>query len=143
MRRVGRLVLQCAHDHALDVIIADRARRAGPRFVDETVEATRNGPASPLRHGRRVHVEFRGDRDVVETLRAFEHDVRSLCPRVRRFRPTFPTDECLAFVDEIALIGPRERIIDRLDAWKESGITTMILGSTQPEALRLMAEIVL
>jgi len=48
-----------------------------------------------------------------------------------------------ALVDEIALIGPRERIIDRLDAWKESGITTMILGSTQPEALRLMAEIVL
>ncbi len=48
-----------------------------------------------------------------------------------------------AFVDEIALIGPRERIIDRLDAWKGSGITTMILGSTQPEALRLMAEIVL
>jgi F420-dependent oxidoreductase-like protein len=46
-------------------------------------------------------------------------------------------------VDEIALIGPRERIIDRLDAWKESGITTMILGSSQPEALRLMAELVL
>ncbi|MSO17392.1 MAG: LLM class F420-dependent oxidoreductase [Acidimicrobiia bacterium] len=46
-------------------------------------------------------------------------------------------------VDEIALIGPRERIIDRLDVWKESGITTMILGSSQPEALRLMAELVL
>ncbi|GDX30828.1 LLM class F420-dependent oxidoreductase [Actinomycetes bacterium] len=46
-------------------------------------------------------------------------------------------------VDEIALIGPRERIVDRLDAWKESGITTMILGSSQPEALRLMAELVL
>ena len=46
-------------------------------------------------------------------------------------------------VDEIALIGPRERIIDRLDAWKETGISTMILGSSQPEALRLMAELVL
>lgn len=46
-------------------------------------------------------------------------------------------------VDEIALIGPRERIVDRLDAWKESDITTMILGSSQPEALRLMAELVL
>ena len=46
-------------------------------------------------------------------------------------------------VDENALIGPRERIVDRLDAWKESGITTMILGSSQPEALRLMAELVL
>ena len=46
-------------------------------------------------------------------------------------------------VDEIALLGPRERIADRLDAWRESGITTMIMGAAQPEALRLMAELVL
>lgn len=46
-------------------------------------------------------------------------------------------------VDEIALIGPRERIADRFDAWKESGITTMILGAQQPEALQIMAEIAL
>ena len=46
-------------------------------------------------------------------------------------------------VDEFALIGPRERIADRLDEWRESGITTMILGTAQPEALRLMAELVL
>jgi F420-dependent oxidoreductase-like protein len=45
-------------------------------------------------------------------------------------------------VDEVALIGPRERIADRLDAWRESGITTMILGAQQPEALRMMAELV-
>lgn len=46
-------------------------------------------------------------------------------------------------VDEVALVGPKERIADRLDQWRESGITTMILGTTQPEALRLMAELVL
>ena len=46
-------------------------------------------------------------------------------------------------VDEIALIGPKERIADRLDAWRDSGITTMILGTQQPDALRLMAELVL
>jgi F420-dependent oxidoreductase-like protein len=46
-------------------------------------------------------------------------------------------------VDEVALLGPRERIADRLDAWKASGITTMIVGAAQPEALRLMAELVL
>jgi F420-dependent oxidoreductase-like protein len=46
-------------------------------------------------------------------------------------------------VDEIALLGPRERIADRLDAWRESGITTMIMGAAQPEALRLMAELTL
>jgi F420-dependent oxidoreductase-like protein len=46
-------------------------------------------------------------------------------------------------VDEISLIGPKERIADRLEAWKESGITTMIVGAQQPEALQLMAELVL
>ena len=46
-------------------------------------------------------------------------------------------------VDEIALIGPKERIADRFDAWRESGITTMILGAQQPEALQIMAELAL
>ena len=46
-------------------------------------------------------------------------------------------------VDEISLIGPKERIADRLDVWRESGITTMILGAAQPEALRVVAELVL
>jgi F420-dependent oxidoreductase-like protein len=46
-------------------------------------------------------------------------------------------------VDEISLIGPKARIADRLEAWKESGITTLIVGAQQPEALQLMAELVL
>jgi F420-dependent oxidoreductase-like protein len=44
-------------------------------------------------------------------------------------------------IDEVALIGPKERIRDRLDAWRESGVTTLILGAAQPEALELMAEL--
>ncbi|MBM3674459.1 MAG: LLM class F420-dependent oxidoreductase [Actinobacteria bacterium] len=46
-------------------------------------------------------------------------------------------------VDEISLIGPKERIAEALDVWRESGITTLILGAAQPEALRVMAELVL
>ncbi len=46
-------------------------------------------------------------------------------------------------IDEVALLGPRERIADQVEAWKESGIGTMILGAAQPEALQLMAELVL
>ena len=46
-------------------------------------------------------------------------------------------------VDEIALIGPKERIADRFAAWQESGITTLILGAQQPEALQVMAELAL
>jgi len=48
-----------------------------------------------------------------------------------------------ALVDEVALCGPRARIRERLDAWKRSGVTTMICGVGQAEALRLMAELVL
>jgi len=46
-------------------------------------------------------------------------------------------------IDEVALLGPRERIADRLEAWKSSGINTLIVGAGQPEALQLMAELVL
>jgi F420-dependent oxidoreductase-like protein len=48
-----------------------------------------------------------------------------------------------ALVDEVALCGPRERIKERLPRWKSSGITTLICGAVQPEALELMAELVL
>ena len=45
-------------------------------------------------------------------------------------------------IDEVALIGPKERIRDRLAPWREAGVTTMILGAQQPEALEIMAELV-
>jgi alkanesulfonate monooxygenase SsuD/methylene tetrahydromethanopterin reductase-like flavin-dependent oxidoreductase (luciferase family) len=48
-----------------------------------------------------------------------------------------------ALVDEIALVGDRARIADRLDAWRACGATTLILQAQQPEALRLLAELVL
>ncbi len=48
-----------------------------------------------------------------------------------------------ALIDEISLLGTKERISDRLEAWKESGITTLILGTTQHAALEVMAELVL
>jgi F420-dependent oxidoreductase-like protein len=48
-----------------------------------------------------------------------------------------------AFVDEVALVGPRERIADRLEAWRESGATTLLCSTRQPEALRVLAELVL
>ncbi len=42
--------------------------------------------------------------------------------------------------DEVSLVGPKERIRDRLGAWRESGITTLICGTQQVEALRVVAE---
>jgi F420-dependent oxidoreductase-like protein len=48
-----------------------------------------------------------------------------------------------AFVDEAALVGPKERIAERLEAYRESGATTLLLSTRQPEALRAVAELAL
>jgi F420-dependent oxidoreductase-like protein len=46
-------------------------------------------------------------------------------------------------VDEVALCGPRERIRERLAEWKAAGVTTLMVGSSDLEALRTMAELTL
>ena len=46
-------------------------------------------------------------------------------------------------VDAVSLIGPKERIRDRLEAWRETPVTTLIVGSPQPEALEVLAGLVL
>jgi F420-dependent oxidoreductase-like protein len=50
-------------------------------------------------------------------------------------------------VDDVSLCGPADRIRGRLDAWIDAGkqhkVGTMIVGSIQPDALRVIAEKVL
>jgi F420-dependent oxidoreductase-like protein len=46
-------------------------------------------------------------------------------------------------IDEVALIGSRERIAERLEIWKSSKITTLNMGCFDVETLRTMAELVL
>lgn len=46
-------------------------------------------------------------------------------------------------VDAVSLVGPKERIRDRLEAWRESPVTTLMVGSPQPEALQVLAELLL
>jgi len=43
-------------------------------------------------------------------------------------------------VDEVALVGSKDRIKDLAQMWKGSGIPTMLLGGGQTEALQVMAE---
>jgi alkanesulfonate monooxygenase SsuD/methylene tetrahydromethanopterin reductase-like flavin-dependent oxidoreductase (luciferase family) len=43
----------------------------------------------------------------------------------------------------VALVGPRQRIADRLEAWRASGATTLLVGTRDRVALRTMAELVL
>jgi F420-dependent oxidoreductase-like protein len=46
-------------------------------------------------------------------------------------------------VDEMALVGPRERIAERLGAWRDSGATTMLVATRDPATMRSVAELVL
>ena len=44
-----------------------------------------------------------------------------------------------ALIDEVALVGPAERIRDRLDAWRDAGVTTLLVGTADARTLRAMA----
>jgi F420-dependent oxidoreductase-like protein len=46
-----------------------------------------------------------------------------------------------ALVDALHLIGPPERIRDRFAAWKSTPVGTLIVGTPQIEAVRLLAEL--
>ena len=45
--------------------------------------------------------------------------------------------------DSLALIGPRDRIKERLQAWRDSRVTTLLVATTKKEQLRDMAELIL
>jgi len=45
-----------------------------------------------------------------------------------------------ALADEISLVGPPARIRERLGAWRESPVTTLLAGTRDPTVLRLLAE---
>lgn len=46
-------------------------------------------------------------------------------------------------VEEVSLIGPREKIRDELERWDDSVVTTLLIGSHDPATLRMMAELCL
>ena len=48
-----------------------------------------------------------------------------------------------AFADEISLVGPVERIRERLEAWRQTPVTTLLLMNRDAKTLRTMAELVL
>jgi hypothetical protein len=48
-----------------------------------------------------------------------------------------------AFADEISLVGPVARIKERLAAWRDTPVTTLLVMSRDETQLRQMAELVL
>ena len=57
------------------------------------------------------------------------------------------TDAAMAvpdkFADEISLVGPKERIKERVKAWRDTPITSLLISTHDKERLREVAEIVL
>jgi F420-dependent oxidoreductase-like protein len=49
----------------------------------------------------------------------------------------------LEMVEEITLVGPKEKIRDELQAWEESLVTTMLIGAGNIDTMRTMAELAL
>ncbi|UGY91122.1 LLM class F420-dependent oxidoreductase [Streptomyces gobiensis] len=47
-----------------------------------------------------------------------------------------------AFADEISLVGPRERIAERLDLWRTGPVTDLLVTAPDPNTLRTLAELV-
>lgn len=57
-------------------------------------------------------------------------------------------DEAIAtvpdeFADEISLVGPVARIRERLDVWRASPVTTLLVAARDAQQLRQIAELVL
>ncbi|MFF2788164.1 LLM class F420-dependent oxidoreductase [Streptomyces sp. NPDC058049] len=45
------------------------------------------------------------------------------------------------FADAISLVGPRERIAERLDLWRKGPVTDLLLTAPDPHTLRVLAEL--
>ncbi|WKX70080.1 LLM class F420-dependent oxidoreductase [Streptomyces sp. XD-27] len=46
-----------------------------------------------------------------------------------------------AFADEISLVGPRERIAERLALWRAGPVTDLLVTAPDPDTLRVLAEL--
>jgi F420-dependent oxidoreductase-like protein len=70
------------------------------------------------------------------------------CVRIQDLFLTGKRKEAVAavpdeMVDTLYLVGSPGRIKERFSVWKKSGVTTMIVGAQQIEAVRLLAELAL
>jgi F420-dependent oxidoreductase-like protein len=79
--------------------------------------------------------------DVVSRM-GFESEAR----RVQELFLDGKRDEAVAAVpdalaDEISLVGPAERIRDRLAAWEESPVTTLLVGAADPATIELLPQL--
>lgn len=69
------------------------------------------------------------------------HKIQDLFMEGKRAEATAAVPD--QFADEVSLCGPVDRIKDRLQAWRETPVTSLLLGNSDPETMQTMAELVL
>ena len=90
-------------------------------------------PQLAHRHGRRPSIdEFVDDLGRLRTLYDWGIRPEDVRPRLRE---GMTTSEAIAAIFET--------YAERLEAWGETPVTTLVVGAVQPEALRTLAELVL
>ncbi|MEE2777516.1 MAG: LLM class F420-dependent oxidoreductase [Acidobacteriota bacterium] len=105
------------------------------------------GAIDTLKPGRALYIGGMGHKD-----KNFHKDAATrrgygeACERVQELYLAKKRDEAIAalpdeLIDEEALIGPKERIAERFQAWASSGATGLKISSDQPDAIDLMAKL--
>jgi F420-dependent oxidoreductase-like protein len=154
------LLLTCMHPERPEVITQNLqrgfARRAQPAAAFDIAPAVAvmlgddlDACRLPLKHSLALYIGGMGARSknfYNEYIRriGFEETaekVQSLFLDGKRREAVAAVPDTL--VDALHLVGPRERIRDRLAAWRQAGVGTMMVGTNDRAALRLMAELVL
>ena len=69
------------------------------------------------------------------------HKIQDLFMEGKRAEATAAVPD--QFADEVSLCGPIDRIKDRLQAWRETPVTSLLLGNSDPDTMQTMAELVL
>ena len=112
-----------------------------PVFVGEDVEATRNmvKPFIALYVGG-MGAKGRNFYNDLVTRYGYEKEARAiqdlyLAGKKAEAAAAVPDE----LVDETSLVGPPERIRDRMKLWEESGVTTLMAATLQVDALRALA----
>jgi F420-dependent oxidoreductase-like protein len=84
--------------------------------------------------GRNFHKELIGRLGFAEAA----EKIQSLFFEGKRDEAVAAVPDALA--DAVSLAGSRERILDRLQAWEESPVTTILVGTRDPEVVKLLGE---
>jgi F420-dependent oxidoreductase-like protein len=143
-----------AHHDVFDAVLAEGLARSGkersafdvapltPVFLGQDVQACRDlvKPALALYVGGMGAKGRNFYNDLVARYgyEAAAAEVQDLYLEGRRGEAAGAVPDDL--VDDVALVGPKARIADRLQRWKEAGVNTLIAGTYQAEALQALAE---